>query len=302
MTYNSHNPHNNPHAEHPGASANAMEARIDQMLDGQLNHQQMRAAYDEIRACPDARNELASLRLTVAQLRSPVEHPDLTESILYRVNARQRFLPRRAQRFVWLSRLAVAAGLVVAVGLTALTQRTHPELLAPSSSVRSTGQHAVANPVTNVVQSAAEAAPSPGKLARTITSTLVSPVARLSLDRKLEPEANFHFNITDNDLMDDQGHTYRSATLPTSIERDIAYAYPLPSSLFSLPRLNLHTLPLRASGEHSADGQRSPVVTDKTLLPSTNPFISRFDSLLVVLRQPPVLPSEQPDQVEDDDR
>jgi len=305
--------HDRTHGQTPAANRagdshtnhDQLEDRIDELLDGDLSHTQMRRAYDEICACPDARNELASLRMTVARLHTPIQTPDLTESILNQVGLRRRFLRRDSRRFVMLGKAAVAAGVVVTVALTALTQHAHPEL-SPTKNTPA--------PVSQIVESAQQATPNQAALlsdtVKTIQSSIVSPIARLSLDRKLHPENSYRFDIVLGD-----GQAY---WLPSSARGVLLRPQQASYAQRGQPPAGLQTVaagvhghpyiaptllgPISYVPQQTTNGARQTLVrADSALLPFENPFIKRFDSLLVVLRDP-TLPLADKDQPGDNER
>lgn len=92
---------------------------IDAVLDGAVPHD----ALGRADAPGTAWRDLATLRMTTDALRSPVEVPDQTASILAAVHRRRGFLPTRLLAKVSAVRGSIAAGLLVALGLYAFSER-----------------------------------------------------------------------------------------------------------------------------------------------------------------------------------
>lgn len=163
---------------------------IDALLDGDLAHEESRAAYEALRQNPAACEDLARTRYAIARLSTPVEAPDLTGAILQRVHHRRRFLAPRAARFVTTGRLAAAAAVIGTVALASFVQRHVPEARLAASEPA---------PVSRVVESSGlTAADRPELVAetvQTIQSSLASPVAKLSLSPAFRPEESMRFGL-----------------------------------------------------------------------------------------------------------
>ncbi|MCW5776147.1 MAG: sigma-70 family RNA polymerase sigma factor [Phycisphaeraceae bacterium] len=101
---------------------------VDELLDRRADDPEARAMFDRLRTDLDACRELASLKRAADALRRSPSAPDLTADILRGVDRRRRFLPSRLRRMVTLGRVAVAAGVVFAIGVTSLARRHVPEL------------------------------------------------------------------------------------------------------------------------------------------------------------------------------
>lgn len=249
----------------PGRDEPRIDARtrriIDALLDGELTQREMREQYEAIRNDPAAREELARLRYAVAQLRAPADTPDLSGAILHRASCRRRFLPSRSRRMITAGRCAAAAGLVVVVALMSLAQR-HVPLADLSAEPR---------PVTRLVESARV----PQEISEsivtgtveTIEASLASPVARLTLDRRLHPESEYRY--------------------------DVVVTSTPPASPTKSARATVSRAPLAVQ-----TGFYEPVAAAQRTTP--HPFIGRFDSLLVVLRDPTPLANDR--QSEGDER
>lgn len=229
---------------------------VDALLDGGLSHADARDAYDRLRRDPAACEDLARIRYTVARLAAPVETPDLTEAILHRVHDRRRFLPRRERRIVTVGRVAVAAGVVAAVGLASFIQRAVPQVNVAEAPA----------PVGRVVETTGLRADEQPRLmaetVETIRSTLASPVARLSLSPAYRPEEQVRFDV---------------AMPATAAPRPETYA----AGGFSMRALRAQVD--RAAGLAATSPE------------AENPFLLRFEPLLVILAEPqPRIDDERP--------
>lgn len=101
---------------------------VDELLDRRADDPEARAIFDRLRADLDACRELASLKRATDALRRTPTAPDFTTDILHTVDRRRRFLPARLRRMVTVGRVAVAAGVVFAIGVTAIARRHAPDL------------------------------------------------------------------------------------------------------------------------------------------------------------------------------
>ncbi|MBK7404020.1 MAG: hypothetical protein IPJ41_05175 [Phycisphaerales bacterium] len=238
---------------------NRADRLIDALLDGDLSHSQAREALSSLHDDPRACQELGRLRFAVSKLRAPVDSPDLSESILSGVQSRRGFLQRKGRRMVTVGRVAVAAGVVAAVGLGSFVQRHAPEWRldepqpAPvSMMVRSSSLSPEEQPA--VVDQAVE----------TIRATLASPVSRLSLSPRFRPEQSLHFD------------TLRTETpLPGAAQS--------PPTALALGAPELQTLASLAASRTAAQPSDPAAVPNTT----ASPFIGRFGPLLVILRETP---------------
>lgn len=147
----------------------------DELVDAYFDHELDEGSRDRLfrgmLADPERAEELARTQRAVGLLREPIDAPDLTESIMARVERRRRFIHPAQRRTVRHGRL-VAAGAVLAVVLgLALTQRYAPQFLELAPRPR---------PITAVVEAGrAEAEQGARQLASTITSVAAraTPVA-----------------------------------------------------------------------------------------------------------------------------
>ncbi len=215
---------------------------IDELLDGEVSRERSQELLGAIRRDAGASEELARTRIGIDRLREPIETPDLSEVILDRVHGRRRFLPGRSRRMVTAGRLAVAAGVVGAVGLASFVQRHAPQVnlgeqpATVSQLVEATEQTAPDRPM--LAEQAAE----------TIQASIASPIRALSLSPQIRPDADLHFDL--------------------SLDRP------------------------RVVAKVDYTMVRTPIllgVPEKYTYPSAkieSPFISRFGSLLVILREP----------------
>lgn len=247
--------------ERAGAGRDA-ERLINRLLDGELSREQsqelLREMRDDARAC----EELARARICVERLREPIAAPDLSEAILSRVHARRRFVPRRGRRLVTVGRVAIAAGLVGAAALASFVQRHAP-------GVRLADDPA---PVSRFVEATAPGADDQAGLNQAVESlqaSLAAPVRGLKLSPNFRPESGLHFDL--------------------SLERGAGSVAP---TYTFIPRGYAASGPLRLDA-----GRFDPAQAEQAA--PANPeaqFITRFESLLVILRQPPSAIDDQPDE------
>lgn len=119
------------------------------------------------------RDRLRDIQEVMNSLRRPVEAPDLTGSILARVEQERPFVDPRTQRLVWVSRAGFAASVaIVALGI-ALMHRAAPGLLRlasrpqPLSDVVSTAETEVTAGLQSIRSTIAAAASRPDAAGRT---------------------------------------------------------------------------------------------------------------------------------------
>lgn len=243
---------------------------IDALLDDDISEERSRKALARLRRDPAACEDLARTRIAIERLGEPIETPDLTDVILARVHTRRRFLPQRARRLVTAGRVAVAAGLVGAVGIGSFVQRHVP-------AVRLADEPAV---VTRLVEAAApEHVDRPALAAQTvetIQSTLgrgpsarasERRVGRLSLSPSMRIGEYLHYDLSID-------HTPDAVWASTGVQP----MTPVRAQVVSLG------VPTYAA---------PPPAGDET--PVASPLLTRFRPLLMYLREPPgLLESETP--------
>ncbi|MDQ7012472.1 MAG: hypothetical protein Q9O74_01085 [Planctomycetota bacterium] len=245
----------------PGSAADSAKL-IDALLDDDLSEERSRQVLRRLRDDPAACEDLARTRIGIERLREPIETPDLTDAILARVHVRRRFLPQRARRMVTAGRVALAAGLVGAVGIASLVQRHVP-------AVRLADDPAV---VTRLVEAAApEIMDRPALAAQTvetIQSSLGSglgsrssahSVSRLTLSPRVRIGESLHYDLS---IDHTPGAVWASAghDAPTPVRTQLIT---LGVPTFAVP----------------------PAAQEET--PTTSPLLSRFRPLLMYLRNPP---------------
>lgn len=218
---------------------------IDELLDGEASHERSHELFRAIRRDERASEELARTRIGIERLREPMETPDLSEAILDRVHGRRLFLSGRARGIVTAGRLAVAAGLVGAVGLASFVQRHAPAVNLGDDPAT------VSVFVEATEQAGAERPMLAEQTVETIRASLASPIRALSLSPQFRPEADLHFDL--------------------SLERSQVVAT-VDYTMVQTPILGV------------------PERSEYPAAQVENPFIKRFGSLLVILREPrPIL-------------
>ncbi|VAX41814.1 hypothetical protein MNBD_PLANCTO03-1670, partial [hydrothermal vent metagenome] len=163
---------------------------IDELLDGEVSRERSQELRRALRQDAKASEELARTQRALDRLREPIETPDLSEAILARVHGRRRFIPHRARHLVTAGRLAVAAGVIGAIGLASFVQRHAPAVNLGDSAM----------PVTELVEAAeqtgAEQAILGAQTVETIQASITSPTRSLPLSPRFRPEAGLHFDLS----------------------------------------------------------------------------------------------------------
>jgi len=159
--------------DHRQPDRRSREEWVDEFLDRRADDPEARAIFDRLRTDLDACRELASLKRATDALRWQPSAPDLAADILHSVHRRRRFLPARLRRMVTVGRVAVAAGVVFAIGVTALARRHGPDLaFTPEPSHISTL-------VVSSTHEARECAKNMVTAIGTIRDDLAAPVAQV---------------------------------------------------------------------------------------------------------------------------
>lgn len=101
----------------------AQREHLDRLIDAVLDGAAPQDALGRADAPGQAWRELAMLRMTTERLCEPIEVPQQTEAILAAIHRKRTFLPKQVLGQISAARVAVAAGLLVALGLYAFTER-----------------------------------------------------------------------------------------------------------------------------------------------------------------------------------
>jgi hypothetical protein len=102
---------------------------VDAYFDHELDEGTRERLYRSMLADPRQAGLMQRMQRAIGRLRESVDAPDLTGSIMARVEARRPFLPNRQRRMVSAGRLAAAACVLIAVSGVALTRRWWPGAL-----------------------------------------------------------------------------------------------------------------------------------------------------------------------------
>ena len=130
-----------------GTGQGSGDALLNALLDGSLTGEDRARALRALSAHPDLAREYACLRGLLAQMDHDVaEAPDLSASILVEVGRRRGFLGGRLRRIGLVAQVAACLALLAGVGVIALVQHAHPELVVAGG----------ASPMTRVVDAAQE--------------------------------------------------------------------------------------------------------------------------------------------------
>jgi hypothetical protein len=252
------NPRRRRAGEHPEKKrAHAAGPLIDALLDGELSEDRSRDALRRIRHDATASEDLARTRIAIDRLRSPIQTPDLSDAILGQVHARRRFLPTRTRNFVTAGRLAVAAGLVGAIGIASLVQRHAPD-------VRLLSEPSAVDRLVHAVVPSTQDRPMLTEQSLQTFQTAVGKVpppasaGRLSLNPQIRPNEWFGDDLANAD----QRTTVLSFTTPLS---DAPPASPIASNS-SRPR---------------------PTIVTQAAPNAMSPLQMRFRPLMSFLREPP---------------
>lgn len=101
--------------------AEALPAILEAVLDGEVSASDPRVA-EQLRADPDAARRFRHTQRVADRLARNIATPDLSDSILAVVHAKQPFAPRRRPRRVSAHRLAFAGGLLAGIALVVVLQ------------------------------------------------------------------------------------------------------------------------------------------------------------------------------------
>ena len=239
---------------------------IDELLDGEISSERSQVLRQTLRQDAKACEELARTQRAIDRLREPIETPDLSEAILTRVHGRRRFIPNRARSIVTAGRLAVAAGVIGAVGLASFVQRH-----APAVNLGDT-----ATPISQLVeateQTGVDQATLRAQAVETIQASIASPTRSLTLSPQFRPEAGLHF-----DLSLDRSQPFETATTSSGYTPD-----------YTMVRTPILGTP-EPFGPPAAE--------------VSSPFINRFGPLLVILREPrPMFDDAPSPEIDDPDQ
>lgn len=126
-----------PH-QHPAFSLppdDALEALVNEVIDAESAGRDALAltlVRRGVAEFPGFGARLAATRAAVKGLRSPVFVPDQRGEVLVEVHTLRPFLTRRDRRQLSISRLAIAAGVVITATVLTVLQRTYPQMGADS--------------------------------------------------------------------------------------------------------------------------------------------------------------------------
>ncbi|QOI99130.1 MAG: hypothetical protein HRU70_00940 [Phycisphaeraceae bacterium] len=112
-------PARRPGDEPAGRDGSPIDAFLDGELDARSGRFRSALRHDE-----SLRSELAMLEEVVGTLKQPLDSPDLSGSILARVNDHRPFTSRSSRRWLGLFKVTAAASLVAGVAMIALVERT----------------------------------------------------------------------------------------------------------------------------------------------------------------------------------
>ncbi|MEN0019844.1 MAG: hypothetical protein AAF747_03060 [Planctomycetota bacterium] len=118
--------HNDGERDEP-TSQRDLHALIDSIFDGDASADDASKLHRLADDDPRAIDEFARMRRVVDAFREPVETPDATDAVLRRVHGQRQWLPQRLRKTVTLSRVCVAASLVLAAGVIAFIDRHAPQ-------------------------------------------------------------------------------------------------------------------------------------------------------------------------------
>lgn len=102
-----------------------LDARIEALLDRELDDADRSALFNDLLASPQRAQELTETQQTINALRSAEPGPDLTERILGETHRRRPFLPGAVRKQITVARLGIAAVLLLAVGGFAVASNHH---------------------------------------------------------------------------------------------------------------------------------------------------------------------------------
>lgn len=110
----------------PRLSDHAFERLLDAHLDGELTPQARKVLEAELANSPERRGQFERSERLLLAMRTPAESPDLSSSILDRLEDRGVLLPSRKRRTVFWTRVAAAAAIAMGIGALVLVERQSP--------------------------------------------------------------------------------------------------------------------------------------------------------------------------------
>ncbi|MFM9959059.1 MAG: hypothetical protein ACKVZJ_13420 [Phycisphaerales bacterium] len=149
--------------DHDAGSMHIPGHVIDRFFDRELTRREASGLFDAFRADPSAARRFVQTQRMLDALREPVRSPDLSRSILAKVDNQTPMLTRRGVRHVRWSRYAATAALVAIIAGAFITQRFSPQIVEvggaeprPLASLHATVSLDAADAV-NTIQQTAEA-------------------------------------------------------------------------------------------------------------------------------------------------
>lgn len=148
-------------SDHDAGSMHIPDHVVDRFFDRELTRSEATGLFESFRADPDAARRFVQTQRMLDALREPVRAPDLSRSILAKVDRRTPLLTRRGVRHLRLGRGAAAAALVALIAGAFVMQRLNPRIVEiasdeprPLASLRSTMSLDAADAVNTLQQSA----------------------------------------------------------------------------------------------------------------------------------------------------
>lgn len=102
---------------------------VDAYFDRELKPEDTRLFFESIQSNDNARRRFESTQRALDSLRTPVDAPDLSQSILAEVGRRRGWLPSRLRRYVTFGRVSIAACFLLMLTGAFIVERESPGAL-----------------------------------------------------------------------------------------------------------------------------------------------------------------------------
>jgi len=152
------------HPSHDAGAAHIPDHLVDRFFDRELTRGESAGLFESFNADPESARRFVQTQRMIDALREPVRVPDLTRSILSKINEQTPDTPllsRRGVRQVRVGRLAATAALVALIAGAFVMQRVNPNVVdfgvepkSPLVSLRNTVAGDASDAMNTLVQTA----------------------------------------------------------------------------------------------------------------------------------------------------
>ncbi len=163
---------------------------VDRFFDRELTRAESASLFEALRSDPAAAREIVGTQRAIDALRQPLKTPDLSRSILARVDRHSPLLTRRSVRHVRVGRLVSAACLLLIIAGAFIAQRTHPQVV----NLGGERPAPVADLASNLSGDTADAVNTLRQTARAVTVTALSqasPASAAAGQASADPQSVF---------------------------------------------------------------------------------------------------------------